>query len=96
MESAIEKIMFGKGKTEGVKPTREQCEAAEAESVCEDAVLALLQTLPGGEAAYLKYREALEKRELTDGIGYYKSGFRFGFMLALDVRAGECAENGKN
>ena len=95
MKSAIEEIMFGRRTADSVIPTPEMHEALEKEMECEEKLLALLQDVPDGEKVYKEFRDALEIRSILEGIVYYKSAFRFGCRLGLDVLVEDCAENGK-
>lgn len=91
MKSAIEEILFGKHTMDSVKPVEEE-KALRAVDACEDALERLIKGNSEIEKAFENYNEATENLRRMCAVDFYKSGFRFGFRLALDVLKGENPE----
>ena len=94
MKSAIRDILFGK-RTSNTFQQSERAKELLSELVKSENEFDETIQDEKTAAAFERFKEALENLHLEESIDYYKEGFRFGFCLAMDVFAVDCAENGK-
>lgn len=84
MKSAIEEMLFGnRGNLDSIKNS-EEGEKLLDEVVATDEALRAKLDLEQTELLK-KFQQAIDDASFQDNIEYYKEGFRFGFLLALDV-----------
>lgn len=84
MKSAIEEMLFSnRGNLDSIKNSEEGERLLDEVVATDEALRAKLN--PEQTELLKKFQQAIDDASFQDNIEYYKEGFRFGFLLALDV-----------
>lgn len=84
MKSAIEEMLFSnRGNLDSIKNSEEGERLLDEVVATDEALRAKLD--PEQTELLKKFQQAIDDASFQDNIEYYKEGFRFGFLLALDV-----------
>lgn len=84
MKSAIEEMLFSnRGNLDSIKNSEEGEKLLDEVVATDEALRAKLD--PEQTELLKKFQQAIDDASFQDNIEYYKEGFRFGFLLALDV-----------